>query len=1075
MGIFKNSDTIESYTNESITGDYISTTGGLTIGAKIVYYGDGTFTFVPLIESEQLKLEYAKQKGYTMHIKNNHQLLMRVLYNTKNITTNTLSSKLSKHVENENIHGDYSIIKQLVSEEGYFSTYQLTKNSTPIGAKINIPKDYLVKSGTLETCIANNVPVNGYIIGDKYLKFIVNTIDTTGVDNPIFIKVTDLIDVYTEGNGIDITNNSIAVKIGSVSNGLVLDSTGLNLNQATSSTAGAMLANEKNKLSNIKKSIVAETTATVLATGWSGTAPYTYNITLSIPNYTITDANNITLSPVYSSIVETAKLQMEAYSYISIANVSANNTITLKCYDFVPTVDLNFEIEIIKDFSQEELFNYIDNKITVISSLNLDTLFDVGLYFGYNCIGTPILTMLGNFTLQVHGSSNKYSQILIDSSTGHVFVRTYNGTTWTSWEKISGSVKGETYYSATHGCGANYGSGTWISGDTNRTDFKTKAKSAIIIGSDTAKNSSVLVDLIAIGDGIAPSGKIGDHNIFMGLWAGHKLNIGSLLPSEAGDRNIGIGSLSYTSLTTGRANTGLGRDTAQCCVEGSFNAAVAYQALAGQAPIGLDGTIDNWWDGTYTHINGIGYQAGQEVVDATADTFIGSFCGKQVKAGSYSNLIGYNCGVNLEWDRSYNGKRVVLVNESATYTTNGTTNIIVTKTGHQAANGNYVTLTFTSGSCNKLSTEIQLLYVNNVAGNTFTLTAPVNVPIGSGDCTISRYEVAIGGETLGLLNSSNIVGTGAAYYTKRVNQSNLFGMRACNRVECDSVDIIGYSSFYGLTGIGVAKESQIIGAFSCFNVDDILSSTVTGYQSCYNATTKILDSVVNGWKSCFNATTIEQSIVLGEEGLANTTTIQKTVTVGGNTKHVYSSLNKCTFIGEMAGEGTDVGITSLENATAIGYNSGITGNNQVQLGDVNTTTYVYGTVQNRSDERDKINIKDTELGLDFINKLRPVDFKWDYREKYVEIDENGKEIIHEKDGSKAGIRNHHGFIAQEVEEIIETTGIDFGGYQDHSLKGGSDVKSLGYDEFVAPLVKSVQELTKRILELEEKVKYLENK
>src|SRR3546814_13145999 len=61
----------------------------------------------------------------------------------------------------------------------------------------------------------------------------------------------------------------------------------------------------------------------------------------------------------------------------------------------------------------------------------------------------------------------------------------------------------------------------------------------------------------------------------------------------------------------------------------------------------------------------------------------------------------------------------------------------------------------------------------------------------------------------------------------------------------------------------------------------------------------------------------------------------------------------------------------------------ISGANQVQLGDSATTSYVYGTVQNRSDARDKADIRDTQLGLDFIKALRPVDYRWDMREDYL--------------------------------------------------------------------------------------------
>jgi hypothetical protein len=65
------------------------------------------------------------------------------------------------------------------------------------------------------------------------------------------------------------------------------------------------------------------------------------------------------------------------------------------------------------------------------------------------------------------------------------------------------------------------------------------------------------------------------------------------------------------------------------------------------------------------------------------------------------------------------------------------------------------------------------------------------------------------------------------------------------------------------------------------------------------------------------------------------------------------------------------------------------------------------------------------------------------------------------DGSKRRRRYHHGLIAQEVKAATDGlagASFDFGGYQDHSIHGGDDVVSLGYTEFIAPLIKALQEL-----------------
>ena len=133
--------------------------------------------------------------------------------------------------------------------------------------------------------------------------------------------------------------------------------------------------------------------------------------------------------------------------------------------------------------------------------------------------------------------------------------------------------------------------------------------------------------------------------------------------------------------------------------------------------------------------------------------------------------------------------------------------------------------------------------------------------------------------------------------------------------------------------------------------------------------------------------------------------------------------------------------------------------------------------------RDKTEIKDTELGLSFIERLRPVDYKWDYRTDYVEIkEEEGNDlslnivrIIKEKDGSKKRNRYHHGLIAQEVKQVMDELNVDFGGYQDHKINGGEDQLTIGYTELVGPLIKALQELSAQNKELTNRVLALEKK
>lgn len=120
-----------------------------------------------------------------------------------------------------------------------------------------------------------------------------------------------------------------------------------------------------------------------------------------------------------------------------------------------------------------------------------------------------------------------------------------------------------------------------------------------------------------------------------------------------------------------------------------------------------------------------------------------------------------------------------------------------------------------------------------------------------------------------------------------------------------------------------------------------------------------------------------------------------------------------------------------------------------------------GTIQT-SDEREKKDIIDSDLGLDFVSKLRPVSFKWKVGKNEVTseldgLDEEGnpktKTIITPIEGK----RTHYGLIAQEVEELLD--GKDFGGFI-HDKE--TDIKGLRYDQFIPVLINAIKELKAEI-------------
>lgn len=122
--------------------------------------------------------------------------------------------------------GDYSdltgtpvltVEKQQTAETGYISTYVIKQDGTQVGSKINIPKDFLVKSATVETVDTADEPVEGYEVGDKYLDFIINTKDASGNDEHLYVLVSDLVDTYTaDETTLTVENNEFSVKSGGI-------------------------------------------------------------------------------------------------------------------------------------------------------------------------------------------------------------------------------------------------------------------------------------------------------------------------------------------------------------------------------------------------------------------------------------------------------------------------------------------------------------------------------------------------------------------------------------------------------------------------------------------------------------------------------------------------------------------------------------------------------------------------------------------------------------------------------------------------------------------------------------------
>ena len=316
-------------------------------------------------------------------------------------------------------------------------------------------------------------------------------------------------------------------------------------------------------------------------------------------------------------------------------------------------------------------------------------------------------------------------------------------------------------------------------------------------------------------------------------------------------------------------------------------------------------------------------------------------------------------------------------------------------------------------------------YFTGGSGN-LTMTGPYNTANGfqallsntTGFLNTANGAQALYSNTTGLANTAN--GLQALYFntTGGGNTTNGFQSLYFNTTGSDNTANGEQSLTWNTTGF---------------------SNTANGNRSLYFNTTGS-NNTANGDYSLYSNTTSSNNTANGVQSLTwNTTGFSNTA---NGSQSLYSNItgSNNTAIGYKA----DVSSGDLSNATAIGANAIVDASNKVRIGD-SSVTVIGGQVgwSVLSDARLKKNISDSNLGLRFILKLKPVEYNYIAK---------GQE----------GIR-YTGLIAQDVEKTLKELNTDFSGLvKPQSEKGFYELR---YAEFVVPLIKSTQEQQKQIDDL----------
>lgn len=222
-------------------------------------------------------------------------------------------------------------------------------------------------------------------------------------------------------------------------------------------------------------------------------------------------------------------------------------------------------------------------------------------------------------------------------------------------------------------------------------------------------------------------------------------------------------------------------------------------------------------------------------------------------------------------------------------------------------------------------------------------------------------------------------------------------------------------------------------------------------------------NIAFGRQTLFDNTTGDDNIGVGFGSLYRNISGSRNVGVGGealtanngndNTAIGFASLNTLTTGDRNTAIGNYAGnlVTTGSNLTLVGYNSepsSVTATNEITLGDGNVTTLRCNTqtITSLSDMRDKKNIQDLSLGLDFLMTVKPRQFNWDKREWYEGSNADGSKM---KDVPTAG------FIAQELDEAQTTADAE---WLSLVLKTNPERIEASYNNLLPVMVKAIQEL-----------------
>ena len=596
----------------------------------------------------------------------------------------------------------------------------------------------------------------------------------------------------------------------------------------------------------------------------------------------------------------------------------------------------------------------------------------------------------------------------------------------------------------------SHANGTEIQIDNSATDgdaflsFQLSGTSKFTMGVDDGDSDVFKIGTTAIGTGtmfvLDTNSKIslsnndsGTSNTILGKSAGASLDAGSNYNVFIGENvsdasmndateNVGIGYGALSALTTGDYNVVIGTSAGSTMQAAQSCTIIGRQACEGNLTTAANGTVAIGMQALTALTSGannlcIGSLSGRAITTGGQNVFVGEDTGRDLVTGSGNVAIGTGAADAFEAVESYN--IAIGTNSMGAW---------------QEGNGN-------------VDRNIAIGTEAFLGGN-----------IGGGGVS-ALDNIAIGYNALdsGAISNVNMTGTVA------------IGSFALSLATGSNNIAIGYNAMQdvveGARNIAIGRKA--FGGDLDTTADASTNNTFIGYQcGGGNWTTAVsagnvaignysMDAVLTGANS---------NTVIGYNCATNLTNGDSNVIIGNTTAETIQTGLRNIIIGA----GSNVDDEGRNDSIVIGYGMTSTAGDEVlRIGaSSNYLTYGFdsgGGISITSDGRIKKDIRDSDLGLDFINELRPIKYRRKARRDWPEefIAPNDPNIDKEPNPTE-----WDGFIAQDVKAAADKLGVEYSGWTEDS---SNTRQELQYAMFVIPLVKAVQELSQQVEDLKAKI------